>query len=76
MSEFESYHCGRCDWPVSTVKPRSQSRSDLARQLEEFEQLDLSAPDRGFLRLAQAVLSEQLGSQTRLGADWNSGLIS
>jgi hypothetical protein len=77
MFDFESYPEGRLDWPVSTVRSHSSVKSELARKLDAFERLELSAQDRGFLQLAQAMLGEgAAGSSSRPGAAWGDGLIS
>ena len=83
MQDFYNDINGSFDWPVSNVRPDHLVRSALARKLDEFAALELSAEDEGFLRLAQLVAAPHSRAdldsqplQSRPGADWGGGLVS
>ena len=82
MLDIDCCYRDRFEWPVSAVKPRSIVRTSLAQKLDEFEHLELSPEDQGYLRLARLILelgSEldvQQGVQSQSSAKWDEGLIS
>jgi len=83
MSNFSSEPNERLDLPVSTVRPRSAVRERISDQLNQFEGLELSPEDEGFLRLARVVLESEpipileSAPSSRPCADWgDDGLFS
>jgi len=59
MDDFDLSRCTSVDWPILTVKRHDRMKTAMERQLDEFGQLDLSAQDEGFLRLARLILGSQ-----------------
>jgi hypothetical protein len=76
MHLYDTCHNNRSDLPIATVKPRIVAQREVTRKLEAIGDLELSAQDRGFLRLAQLLLQPESCPQSRPAAGWGKGLVS